>query len=75
MTYRELYNAFIDEFVTQSQDPLNACRPVNSQFRINNSISREKRKQRLKLLSCISVKIAESNILDCNSIVSLLISL
>jgi hypothetical protein len=46
--YRRLYIAFIDHVVIRSQGPLNVCCSLNYQFSINNWISREEEKQRLK---------------------------
>jgi hypothetical protein len=40
--YRRLYITLFDQFVIQSQDPLNLCCSVNNQFPINNCQSREK---------------------------------
>jgi hypothetical protein len=33
---RRLYMTFIDQFVIQSQEPLNLCCFLNNQFTINN---------------------------------------
>jgi hypothetical protein len=71
--HRKPHIAFVDQFVIQSQGPLNLCYSINNQFPTNNWISREDRTTIFKThVHVFRWNLWKAYTLDCSSLVCFL---